>query len=182
MRHTLIPTTLRKSLHHEYHLRAGVAFLFMFSMAWVVGIVSLLPSFVHVMTEKNVADSTLQSLKKASDANTSASAGNGITKQANALALFNDQSKGKTSYSSVIGSIVNVRGDVGFTSISVSRTGTTTVIVTVQGTAPSRDSLMAFKGRLESTVNGNKVDLPVSELAKSKDLQFSLTITNTTTP
>lgn len=182
MRHTLIPTDLRKSLRHEYHMRTGVVLLFMLSIASVIGIVSLLPSFVYITSEKTSGERSLSSLRDVNKEKTGAESIGELKKQADTLALFNDQSKSKISYSSIIESILGVRGAVELNSLSVSRTGTTTTVIVLRGIAPSRDSLVVFKGRLESAMSGNKVDLPVSALAKSKDIQFSITVTNDTLP
>jgi hypothetical protein len=163
-------------------MRAGVVLLFFVSIAGVIGIVSLLPSFVYITSEKISGERSLFSLRDVNKEKTGTESIGEITKQANVLTLFKDRSKSKTNYSSIIESILGVRGAVTLNSMSVSRIGTTAVVVVLRGIAPSRDSLVAFKGRLESAISGNKVDLPVSELAKSKDLQFSLTVTNDTLP
>ena len=49
----------------------------------------------------------------------------------------------------------------------------------VQGIAPTREALVSYKNRLEGLTIGNKVELPISELAKSKDIRFSLRFTRT---
>ncbi len=182
MRHTLIPTDLKKALRHEYRVRATIVFLFMISIAWVIGIVSLLPSFIHVKTEKDTINKSLATLQGSPIKKGVIDVGNDIAKQSDMLALFNKQTGGMTSNSSIITSIVGARGNVKLTSLAISRTATTSILVIIQGVAPTRDALINFKNLLSSSVPGNKVDLPISELAMSKDIHFSITMTNDKTP
>ena len=182
MRHTLIPTDLKKSLRHEYRVRAIIVLLFMMSVAWVIGVVSLLPSFVHVKSEKDTAMKTLASLENISGNRKGDGLVVDVAKQAAMLKLFDDQPAGKTLNSMILTSIVSVRGSVKLNSISITRPATTTIAVTILGEAPTRDALINFKNSLTGAISGNKVDLPISELAKSKDVQFSLTLTNATMP
>ncbi len=163
-------------------MRAGIVFLLMFSIAGVIGIVSLLPSFVYVMVEKETVERSLSEIKNINKVNPGVDDGKEIVKRSNTLTLFNDRSGGETDFSTLIEDVITTRGGVELTSIGTSRTGTTTVVMVVRGIAPTRDSLVAYKGRLESAMKGNTVNLPVSELAKSKDLDFSLTITNEIVP
>ena len=182
MRHTLIPTNLKKALRHEYHIRALVVLLFMLSVSGIIGIVSMMPAFVYVKTESDNISKTLSALQKSAGNIDGKNIDNDAAKQDNILALFNDQSKGKTNNSTIIDSIISVRGNVRITSLAISRTGSTTIVVTIQGVAPTRDSLINFKNQLATVTPGNKIDLPISALAKSKDIQYSLTLTNEKMP
>ena len=177
MRHTLIPTELRKSLRHEYRVRTGIVLLFMLSLAGTIGIVSLLPAFIHATSEKNSAEQNLALLQsRNSEASTTVGSAE-LAAQTNTLALFNDGSGAGIDYGKVIGSIVDARGAVTITSLVISDISTTTTTTNVQGVAPTRDALLSFKSRLQSIAEGGKVDLPVSQLAKSNDVQYSLSVT-----
>jgi hypothetical protein len=67
-----------------------------------------------------------------------------------------------------------MRGSLKFTSFSVMKVATSTYNITIQGLAPTRNSLLTFKTNFENLAPGNKVDLPVSTLAKSTNINFSL--------
>jgi hypothetical protein len=49
----------------------------------------------------------------------------------------------------------------------------------VSGKAVSRDALLSFSKALKSNHRFESVDLPVSNLAKSKDIEFSISIKGT---
>ena len=120
-------------------------------------------------------------VKAASNATSSEAALAEITRQANILTIFNDDAMGQTDYSYLVKSIVGERDSVKISSIVSARTSTTTVTTFVQGTASTREVLLAFKSRLQAAIPGNVVDLPISQLAKSTNIQFSLSVTNHST-
>lgn len=182
MRHTLIPITLRKSLRHEYRIRAFVVLLFMISMSFVIGAVFLLPSFIHAALDRNAADMELAPLKAAAAKNGKLDSKSDLAKKANVIKILASSPKGKTEYSSIVKGVLDARGKSSITSISVTRTSPTTVVTTIVGMSPNREELLALKDRLLLSKLGNKVDVPVSLLAKSKNISFSLSVTNDQTP
>ena len=182
MRHTLIPQNLKKSLRHEYRLRAIVVSLFMLSLAFVIGIISMFPTFVILRSEKNVADKALSSQQNIIGNHDNNTVGDELKKQTNTLALFNEQVGGKTENSRIIEDIVEVRKNVSITSLAISRPASTTMVVMIQGIAPTRDSLIVFKNSLVALNKGNSVDMPISGFTKSKDIPFSLTLKNESMP
>ena len=182
MRHTLIPKTLKKSLRHEYRIRAFTVFLFMVSTSLLIGAVFLLPSFIHASLDKRAADTELIPLKLLAAKNGGVDSKDDLQKKANIIKILASSPKGKMEYSSIVKKIIEARGKTTIASISVSRTSTTTVVTTIVGVAPSREELLALKNRLLLSVLDNKVEVPVSLLAKSKDIPFSLSITNNNTP
>jgi hypothetical protein len=64
-------------------------------------------------------------------------------------------------------------------SLSFTAVGTSTVEVVIRGTADTRDALVLFKRRLEQDPLISSVELPVSDLAKSKDITFALKLKTT---
>ncbi len=48
--------------------------------------------------------------------------------------------------------------------------------VSIQGTAPSRESLLAFRKALEDDINFQSVNLPISNFVKGSNIQFSLSL------
>ena len=68
------------------------------------------------------------------------------------------------------------RGVVRFTTISYGMVGTSTVVVVVQGIAPNRNDLIALKNKMAMSLPMAKIELPLSELAKSKNVIFSMKV------
>ena len=176
MQHTLLPATERRALRREYRVRVLIVLCFMASLAGLIGIGSLFPTFMRASLEEQSTLSVIASLKKVKD-------DSGMTKiegelaDDEALLAALEKHIGTALLSSVVEDAISARGSLQLTSFSLNRASTSTVVVVLQGTAQTRDALLAFKSRLESRVPGTKVELPISELAKSSDIPFSLRVT-----
>ena len=175
MHHTLLPIPERKALRTEYRIRVLVVLCFMLSLAGLIGIAALFPAFVRASSEEHSQFDTVASLQK--DKKDS-----GVSQIEAELSADSALLKGLATapqgarLSSVIEGLVGSRGTLQFTSLAVSRAAGGFSVV-IQGLAPTRDALLAFKSRLEAMAPGNKVTLPISELAKSADIQFSIQLT-----
>lgn len=173
MRHTLLPLQERIVLRREYYKRIILVFCLTFSLATFVGMAFLAPTFIRALsTEREVGGD-----------NTNITNGSGNTDLKNArqsfarsLVMMNSLKEGVGSprISDLVNDVVDIRETVRFTSFTATKVSTTTFTMVVQGVSPTRNALLAFKSNFESMAVGNKVDLPVSELAKSSNIQFSL--------
>ena len=178
MQHTLLPPQERTILRREYRIRVLIIFCFLLSVVGLIGAGALFPSFLFALNEEKVQLSLLDSLRKGKSES-------GVTaleldfRRDNALIAALSKEPKTPRPSVTIQSIVGVRGTVKLNSITVDTPTEDTVSIIIQGIAPNRDALLAFKVRLEELVPGGGVELPVSDLAKSKDLQFSMRITQT---
>jgi hypothetical protein len=178
MQHSLLPTRERSILRREYRTRVVIIFCFLLSLAGLIGAATLFPSFLFALNEEKIQLSLLTSLKKGKDEN-------GITQleldfQRDNILIKALAAETKIPRPSVtIQSIVGLRDTVKLNSIEVDAPTSDSISVVIQGVASNRDTLLAFKTRLEELVPGGGVELPVSDLAKSKDIQFSMRITQT---
>lgn len=173
MRHTLLPLNERISLRKEYYIRIGVVACFVLSLIFVIGIVSLFPTLVKTISmEDNIKSNALNLGKESADPELK-TIQQKVTKS---LILLDFLNKGDKSpkMTELIGEIISIKGDIKFNSFTASKISTTTFTMSIQGVSPTRNSLLAFKDRYERLYPGNKIDLPVSELAKSSNISFSL--------
>ena len=173
MRHTLLPYPARRALRKEYRIRALVVLCFMLSCAGVIGIGSLFPGFIHAISEERSQINTIASLQEGKKDSGILEIEKELAEDATLLSALLSLTP-HDDMSKRIAKIAEIRGVVDITSISMERSGTTSVAYIIQGLAPTRDSLLSFKTRLEQLVPGGTVELPISELAKSTDVQFSL--------
>ena len=170
-----MPAEERRSLRREYRIRAAIIFCFAVSVAFVVGIGALFPAFARAAADRHDAATALAAIQ----ADNSAS---GLTDIQSRVAAYSQMvtalrgSVGTVKDSALVAGVVGARGSVSVTSLSVSRSDSK-VSITIQGVAPTRDDLLAFKARLAAAVPGSTVDLPISELAKSSDVSFSVQVT-----
>lgn len=172
MNYTFLPQYERNKLKNEYRVRAAIVFLFVMSISIVIGIVSLFPTFIFSKIEEKSQLSMIAETNKKNDENGLNTIKTQLGKDNILLEKASFVSK-STKYSEVIQDIVSAKGAVKIDSISFVNNSTTTIDVFVQGFSNTRDNLLAFKNRLESAFSGTSIELPLSELAKNKDIDFS---------
>jgi hypothetical protein len=174
MRHTLIPTEERNKLLREYHVRAIIVLCLALSVAGVLGVSSLLPSFLRSEAEEQTRLDEIAFLEKQKDATGIAAVENELA--ADNLLLTALSTADEIHLSDKIQEIIRLRGGVKIHAMLLARVGTSTITAVVQGLAPTREILLAYKSHLENDTPGTIVELPLSQLAKSKDIPFSLQI------
>ena len=176
MRHTLLPLNERKTLQREYKIRLVIVLCFLLSIAGLIGITALFPAYIHArdLEQSELGKATL--IKNSKDAQGRSAIETEL--RADEL-ILSKLSKDVMNYraSSAIQSIIAARGQNNFTYFSYSQSGTSTAMVVLQGKAPTRDELLSLKNRLLNILPQSKVDLPLSELARSKDIDFSMRLT-----
>ncbi len=178
MQHTLVPIEERNMLRHEYRIRLGIVACFALSLAGIVGVSSLFPAFFRSSLEEHSELDTIATLQKEKTKT-------GITQIENELAADNLllaplSSANIVPLSSEVQDITALRGNIKLISLTFVRLSGGNVGSVIQGIAPTRESLLAFKGRLEANTPGGIVDLPIAQLAKSKDIPFSIQVTQKT--
>lgn len=174
--HTLLPIDERQALRREYRFRVVIVLCFMLSLAGIVGIGALLPAFMHTLEIEREVKSELVSVKKAQKGPSVAEIERNLNTDISLLAPLLENVR-EQDLSNIIQDVVRARGITTITSLNISRASTSTVIINIQGISPTRDELLSLKTRLESLSAGNKVVLPVSQLAKGSNLQYSIQLT-----
>lgn len=175
----LLPKEEMKLLRKEYRLRLCIIALFFISCAVVVGIIALVPAYLEAQQKMAEAQSRLAAYEKSEVA----SGANQIEKeliQTQVLAEKILAEENNVIASEIIQKIVSHRSNsISLFSFQFSReAGTSTpTSVVVQGRAATRENLLAFKKALESDKTFSAVDLPLSDLAKSRNISFTVRFT-----
>jgi hypothetical protein len=159
-------------LDREYRARAAATLFAALASAAIIGVVALLPAFVRVSTAERSALQTIAADKMGSS--TDAEDIQSELSAAGSLVSLLSSGRGAPRLSDAIRQISSVRSLISLSSFSVDREGTSSIVAILQGVAPTRDELISFKSRLEGLAPGASVDLPIAELAKSSDIDFSI--------
>ena len=172
MRHTFIPNAEQAHINREYRARVTAALCIALATAVLVGAIALFPAFLRVSLAERSALQTIA----ANDTATSSDAQAIQTELSadGALVVLLAADHGAPRLSDAIRQISSVRSHIALTSLSVSRNSGGSITAVLQGVAPTRDDLLTFKGRLEDLAPGASVDLPIDELAKTADIEFSM--------
>lgn len=175
MHYTLLPDKEHVAIHLEYRTRAAIVFCFVMAVAGLIGVGTLLPAYISSTVTEKDQQKTLSSIDTANDGAIVAMKSE-LVSDAALVASVNQYIAGP-EFSNILNDLIAVRGPVKFSSLVLDRVGTSTITVMIQGIAPTRDALIALRGRLQTVKAGNIVDLPISELTKSTSVQFSLKVT-----
>ena len=174
MYHTLLPEPEHLVLHREYHVRLAAALCLALASALVVGICALFPAFLRASVAERGALDTVAAAKvigNSADASSAELSADGKLLSAAA------SGRGAPRFSDAVSGIIGARSHIALTSVSLDRAGSSTISAVLSGVAPTRDELISFKSQLQDLSPGADVDLPIDELAKSSDIQFSMRFT-----
>jgi hypothetical protein len=172
----LLPAEERHALRREYRLRLVIILLFFVSLAALIGIAALVPSFLYSYTQEKSAiegQQVIQKLRKESGADQIEN--DLVLSQAIAKRILTE--KDPVVYNQVVQNILSHRSKgLSITSFALLKdNGTTTAAkISLSGKAATRDSLLQFKNDLLNDKLFTEVDLPLEDLAKSKDVSFNM--------
>ncbi len=157
-------------------MRVAIVGVFMLAVTVAIGAVALLPADIRARAADRTALQAVSVSKKNNNLAELDQAERELAQGTTLLAaLGNDAAQAR--FSDVVRSIVSMHSPVIVFSFNLSRLSTSSIEATLQGVAPTRDDLLAFKARLEGLAPGARVDLPISTLAKNTNVQFSLKLT-----
>lgn len=181
MRHPLIPTAEKKALHHEYHVRLSIVFLWTLSVVGVIGITALFPAFMYASVEEVSALNTVSSSTKQPHAAEVSHFKTELTLSKNtANSVLAGISTSTLTISDVIASVVAVRGQNSISMIAINRTTSGKALITIEGIAPTRNMLLAFKESIQAALSDATVDLPLEQLTQVKNVKFSIKVRSST--
>lgn len=180
--YTLLPEPEIRKLRREYRVRVFIILLLFVSCAILIGSLSLLPSYFLSDDQGAKAAKSAEELQKGREER-------GIDQVEKELARNQvilkqlGLEKSKIVFSDLIQTVGKYRSPQilisAFELSSLQTKGTTTLTVVLQGKALTRDSLIEFKKNLEQDKRFSGVELPISDLAKSKDIPFALKLAYT---
>jgi len=171
----LIPPEAKNKIIIEYWTRVVSVWSAAITAALIAGICILVPTYVLITIQIGTNES---SSKAASE---KVSEYESFTKElanANQKAKVISDSANDTPISNLIYMIRSYESsEVTVSKVAMSRIKGGFDPIVVSGEARSRQALAAFRDKLLAEPNVAAVDLPISNLAKDKDIQFNLTVT-----
>jgi hypothetical protein len=158
----------------KYRLKLVVVYIGLSCALFATGVVFSLPSFAALHAKRSVA-----LLEEASSvalgADKTIADEVKILKEEISLAK---KASAQTPVASTLNKILSRQyGSIVISNMSIKR-GEETITITIEGKATSRDALVSFSKSLQGEPSFTKVDLPVSSLAKSKNIPWTIIITS----
>jgi hypothetical protein len=170
----LIPPDARAQVAREYWIRVVSVWVILLSVAGVIVGVLCMPSLVLVQSQLDAFGSAFQIAHTENDIHDELEA---EVRVANSIARVLLSTEADPLFSSLIVSLNDVAGsDVVIRSINMVRTDQKVEEVHIMGVADSRTALVQFRDALEGQGTFTSAALPLSNLAKDKDVPFDMTI------
>ena len=171
----LLPPNAKKQIVAEYWARMICAWVLVWSVCLLIGVVLLWPTYV-LLTENIAArsDSVSAATERTAEFETLRAELQQSTRQAQAVLTLTEQ----VPLSSVVDDVWSLARppQISLQSISVGRSGATLKPIAVSGRAFDRRSLAQFRDQLEALPYVETVDLPIESLARNENISFSLTV------
>lgn len=171
----LIPTPAKKSIVKEYWVRVLSVWMIVWAFALLCGISLILPTYVLINSQVSVYEvSAAEATKKVEDYRNASRVLIDSSQQAGVVVTENRQ----LAISSLVELFRSLQGNtVQISGIEIIRNEEGVEPVRLDGIATDRQSLASFRDRLQEQEAVSVVDLPISNLARDRDIQFSMTIT-----
>ena len=171
----LIPVPAKKTVKIEYWLRVITSWSLLWAFALVLCVGIIVPAYALITIQvaayedtARIAEESVQDYEIVSRALTDAS------RQA-VFVLNNDEKEPMHEYIALFKSLEG--SEITIAELSVKRSEQGIAPVVISGEAADREQLAAFRDRLLAEEGIVEVDLPISNLAKDRDIQFTLTVT-----
>lgn len=170
----LLPPNAREQVRIEYWVRVCSVWIFLIGLAFIIISILLVPSLILVQSQLTVYDGVYQNANSQNnvyeDLEKDVRVANGVAEQ-----LVNSGSG--SLFSDLISEVEKItENTVALTSIVFSRKEEKVESIQITGDASSRSSLVQFRDELEASFLFESAALPLSNLAKDKDVPFSITI------
>lgn len=171
----LIPPSAKQAVVKEYWRRVGVTWVLLLAVAFLIGTAMLLPPYVLINSQVAAHSNT------ASEAATKIENYDAVVaelRQASRLAFWLEDAAAVSSLHYYVARVhALAQGGITITNIQIRRTADQSIdMISITGQADDRRSLAAYRDRLLEESSVAQVDLPLSNLASDRDIQFSLTV------
>ena len=171
---TFLLNEYREKMLREYRLRLSSLYLAFLGVICLIGAALALPQYALLWSQKNAALVQKEAAQKATEGNTGATSAE--VKQIKSKLWTIKENENVEPMLKVLERLLSKKiPGISITSVALTRTAETGDIK-VSGVASTREALVAFSKNLQSEPRYSNAELPVSSLAKNKDISFSISI------
>jgi hypothetical protein len=175
----LLPPSALRGLRKEYLYRLLLASMIALLAIACMSILLIFPSYVAVSARRSVVERE----QAASDASPNHAARDSVLASLSSIKKLLDRASKlenasvPTDYLTPL--LLGRPAGITFSSVSYQQKSGAAATITLEGIAITRDNLVGFITALRAMKNFSAVDLPVSDLADSVDIPFTITLTPT---
>lgn len=171
----LLTESFKRTLRQEYILRLGSVVAWLVASAFGIGILASMPSFILATSTHRTLEDQHRLLQARLSGGGQVESGAPIELLGKRLEVL-ARAKDRERLTEALLSVLNHRSDsITLRSMGYTKAGGKTELA-LKGTALNRDALLSFKRALEEDGRFESVGLPVSNLAREKDILFDITL------
>lgn len=171
----ILTEDLKNDLKKAYKTRFWVLVFSIFNFLLIIFLLSLIPSYFILNDEKNNLKVQYDLLSQKSVSN-DYSLTRKIFKDTNNFLNFLSLNNDKPFVYDFVADISNIKNNnIQVKNIMLNRLNATSSVITISGVALNREALTTFVKNIENKKT-LKIDVPVSNFAKDKDIDFSFDI------
>lgn len=168
-----LPQRNKKQVAEEYFLRDMIFFLVVVFLSLFLLVILFIPSAIYSKYKNNTIKNQLEMMENTKGSNTDTVA---LVKKLNEMAGVLSKDNSATA-SDLIEKILSLKkGNISISSFSINDSATDSKTIVINGISKTRDDLTAFNKALISDGTFYSVDLPISDLIKNSDEDFSITL------
>ncbi len=178
----LIPPEAKKNITLEYWVRVGSVWALLLAFALACASFIFLPVYVLISSQVDAYTESANSASAKIASYENVTTGLVRASQEARTVMAGANFTPVSEYMSIINAAQG--NNITITNVSMSRAEEGIAPIQLSGVALDRQSLAAFRDRLLNEEQFSAVELPIANLAKDKDISFSITITvaNSKTP
>jgi hypothetical protein len=166
----------KKEVKSEYSFRVISVFSIVFSFVMVFVLVFLMPSHILSVYRKAVISDQLNMIKSSTSNQTDSSL-NEVKKINEIVKVLPSSVTVHKDFSGLIKNIINIKNSsITISSISVEPDSTQGIKISLKGFSKTRDGLTKFVKDIRDLKLFSGVDLPISNLVKSADIDFMISL------
>lgn len=173
----LLPDEAKIKISKEYASRRAAMFLMAFIAVLVIGLVGLLPTFILSSIKKSELNSTVNALANTQNAKNSKVSEQWLADINQKLQILSPALDNVRPVEFIAKAIEEKIPGIILTGFQwlADKDGNS---LTLSGIAKNRETLLNFQNSLNSSENFSNVALPVSNLAKDKNISFQIKLKN----
>jgi hypothetical protein len=172
----VLPDILKKEIKTDYQLHKWFVIVVAIFFLQVTFLISFLPSWVNSYSKEKELTDQVSSMSKSSSYQ-NADAASSVIESTNAKLKIISTNLGYPKITPLIKSILtNKAQGILISEIIYASSNATSAVISFGGVSNSRESLIKYADTLEQSKTFKKVDLPISNLAKNKDIDFSINL------
>ena len=172
----VLPDILKKEIRTSYKLRRLFVVLSAVLFLQISFLIFILPSWINVFFKEKDVISQTNNLSKSTLSQNAETASAIIASTNIKLKLINTELQYPAIMPLIRSIISNKTANIHIYQFNYSVTSTTSAAVTLSGMAASRESLINYENAINNSSLFSNVDLPISNLAKNKDIDFSMSL------